>query len=1386
MIVGRPGGGKRTAGNRATRRVGRSGAEIARLGGLLLAAGCVALPASAPDGPGAPGSLVATLVLREPFGVGHPRQLLAFSLPPGAGPGPFRVIGPGGTESLHQVLGDGRLAVLSDLGAGEERRWTVYRGESAAGVAEGVRVSRHRAYYEITNGLTGVRVARFPGDLSRAPAPIQGLRHRDGTWTATGSTFLETPGGQPLQATAAGIRFLERGPLTVVVEVAYRLAGPSGAPGAAPGAGEYRSRIELQAGQPSVLVEDEADLDLRYRLDVSEGLWPDQARYRGHRATAPERGREPDGRRYRPGHERPPMDAVVDLPRPGRGEAFVGRLAVWDPWIADGGWYWQLYDSRGGPGANVLGVFAGRASRALGAAASGLRVVSGPAPRAGGRPPTGIVVELSRRAADGRTFPRVRVSWGVFLGVRGEDLRDPLSVQPIARQMHLHGGVSLQKLHDLGEDRVEGPGGDLGFYIDERRVARILDRVQGDDAYYRRLHDAEPTARPLLELWREPSDVRRRAVADTITGQARALLDALVNGDGIYDGRAGYWLGGLTMTRLVPWMHALLADPRTPPEDRARVLRVARLFGRLLWDDDLVPLFPGHGLHLGTENMPAQQREYRAQYALLLAGEPGMRERAAATARGALERVHAVIDETGAHMSSPHYVGASMGPLLTTLQQLQRRGVDLFAREPRLARFGEFYLGLLTPPEIRFGGRRKLIAVGDGSTESSELFGQLATAFAAADPALSARLMGAWRASGSRHSGFHGTTILKIDPDLPARDPALASASFPGWYSVLRSGWGTRDESALWLVHGTTYRDHYHDDNGSLVLYALGAPVSLDWGSTYSPRTHGAAMHSLVLPRARLGHPWDRGGAELLAAGARWGVDGTPRFAAFPHSGHAAARFVLDGARWRREVQLLHHDPGRPVVVVRDRLELAGAGDGGAVLSLNLAARGAVETPAGPLAPPPVDPQRGEPPSAGPVFALPAGWSRLGFTGQWGVDWDLHVRGTGPLLAQLGEWAHAWHPTPEADEFRRAQGRPFEERQHVLRLLGGEAFEMVMVPWRSGDSGAPVDVRQAGEVTELVRPGSRLWLRAGGHVFRGASRLVVTATGGEAVDADDVAVSGGPAEVAIDGRSVRVTLLGVPGLRRIALPAGCTLDGAAADPSGAWTVEHRGGGPVTVPGTCSAPDGECSRCGASESGSPWPGRGAARRGGRRVPVHGSPSRCRARARSPRLAASWRGGRRAQVTRAPRGSTGAELEDEGRRGGPDDDHVVVVKLHAAALAVPSDRLPLHDRPAGAAAVDEEVPAAVLLDQEMLAGDVQDVAPVEDVDVVQRRMSGSPPFRPRPRPGRGQATLPPDLEGEALDHPLVAAEGGARVVRQGQQPCGHARLPRRGDGCGTPAE
>jgi hypothetical protein len=1039
---------------------------------------------------------IQTFSIQEQFGVTHPTQIIDFDFAKRIDPERTYMIGPKGVEVPFQLLRDGKIAVETALPANTRAEWKLYAAEVTRAplpFPNAVRISETPAYYEIVNGLTGVRIARATNSPEHPiSAPIQGILYRDGTWTATGPNILEAAG----DPTGMTVRFLETGPLKVAVEVAYtfhRRALTYGDKLLIPaGDGFYRSTIEMQAGQPSILVEDDTDMDLRYSLDIYHGLEPDQARYRGHHSNSIENGREPDGRQYRQWHERTAMDALRDLqyriPAPSNynGESpNIRRMAVWDPWVYDSGWYWQLYNVKAAPDANLLGIFAGPASRAIGAAHNGAGIFTVPGPAAG------IAFETHRRAPDARVFPRVRIAWGIFVGTKGGDLGDPDKIQNIARQMNLHGGINLNKVYRCQTAFADPPAGYPPLFMHRDAVDAVIARVRSDPDYYHRLYDAEPSARPLLDMWRDPSGRKREELAANIAATAHDLLDALVNGDGIYDFRFHYWHGGLEMTRQAVWIDAVLPD--------ARAKAAAALFANVLWDSDFVPMFEGHGLNLGTANMPVQQNQYRDLYALLLSRDPqGVLSRA-------LDNLRQTVNDSGAAMGSTHYIGASMGPLLTTLQQLQTAGLaDAFRDQPRLARFAEFYLNLLTPPEPRFGGYRKVVSIGDGSTESSELYGQLSTGFAAADPALSARLMAAWWHSGAMHSGFHGSTILKIDENLPVANPHLTDANFPGWYTVLRNGWGTRNETAVWLVDGDFYRDHAHEDNGTVAIYALGAPLSIDWGSMYSPQSPGAFMHSLALPESALPFTWDTTATPLEQIGFRWQHAAAQAFDSFPASAYVRATYESKGAtptRWTRSVYSIHPDESNPIIAIQDTFE---GPDAPRIVTLNL---------------------MGE---SGP---------RVSFTGQWLINWDLYNFTSAPGQTVIRSWSHHWHPNREQNEFAKANGRPFEERQSILRLRTAGASTLLLLPWRK-DHPREASVHREGARTTISWNGATAAIDPDCYSFTEGSTTIVTAFGSAPCQAAGISVAGGATEVRIDRDRATITAHGAPGPRSISLPEG--------------------------------------------------------------------------------------------------------------------------------------------------------------------------------------------------------------------------------------------------------
>ena len=103
-----------------------------------------------------------------------------------------------------------------------------------------------------------------------------------------------------------------------VVQIDYRFEHPDlmyGQTKLKPaGKGYYTSTITLQAGQPSVLFEEDTDFEPKWSIDLYDAVRPTHARYRGHHSSEAKYGYEPDGQRYRASNERgSDCDAEVEL-----------------------------------------------------------------------------------------------------------------------------------------------------------------------------------------------------------------------------------------------------------------------------------------------------------------------------------------------------------------------------------------------------------------------------------------------------------------------------------------------------------------------------------------------------------------------------------------------------------------------------------------------------------------------------------------------------------------------------------------------------------------------------------------------------------------------------------------------------------------------------------------------------------------------------------------------------------------------------------------------------------------------------------------------------------------------------------------------------------------
>jgi len=350
----------------------------------------------------------------------------------------------------------------------------------------------------------------------------------------------------------------------------------------------------------------------------------------------------------------------------------------------------------------------------------------------------------------------------------------------------------------------------------------------------------------------------------------------------------------------------------------------------------------------------------------------------------------------------------------------------------------------------------------------------------------------------------------------------------------------------------------------------LGAPLSIDWGSVYSPRVAGAYMHSSVLPENAIGQSWNADSPTLDDVNpSPWANPNQTAFANFTASAQAAASFTAgDGSTWLRSITSINANPNFPVISIVDTFQGKQAASG-KVFTLNLMAQGGVQTPSGSYTPSTrfydgLNGTSNQLPSAGPVMSLGTGPNKFSFSGQWLIDWDLYSITAQPQQALIGNWGHDWHPDTEMDQFQNANGRQFSETQHILRIRGTDAFRVLLLPYRKGQQRSGVTVSNNGVQSTISASGETTTVGDQLYAYQSATQTILSTFGSQSATAYGIQISGGPAEVVISGGRVKITAHGAPGPRQIVLPGSWTVVSPITFSNGVYTFNYPGGGPVTV------------------------------------------------------------------------------------------------------------------------------------------------------------------------------------------------------------------------------
>jgi hypothetical protein len=1092
-------------------------------GAAALAAGR-GISAGASQQNGRPGLL---LEAEELFGVSHPDQLLVFRWP-GLDPAQTRVTKEG-IEVPYQVVEEGTgvlVRATNGIRPNSKNIWRVEAGTPS--LAREMRFTDVGGMLIIDNGTVAVRIAKavskfgrprldgdgqlLAGSLPPIPAPLQGVRHKDGTWTGLGpnilrlqNTYFEnwTLGEPNFPATSMTTTILEDGPLRVVVRVQYGAIRPKYSYNIdhyPAGTGYYNCTITLEAGQNSIMVEDDTDMQICYRLDMNAGVNANRARYRGQGADSILNGRGSNGGVYRAIHERfPDEDAEVDLdfsgPKkvgPAASRDTRPPLYSWWSWQMNTGFYWHAFNQLGG---NCWGVFQGPASRlSTGGSEVLIGMYTDPASHA-----HGIEVRHNFRSGTGRVHLTRRAGYGIFLGTKESDVPLSLAASPgVLTAFNLHSGTAqFRKLTKLGLDFPDPPNGWDGLYLEYSAMDALFTAIRNDpgnqhgNGPYARIWQREPNWRQLWDAVHDRSNALAKKMADNILVSIARIVDVYVNKGSIFTPQWIYWVGATEMQALAVTANALLVLDRMSPFltviNRRKLKLVFSVCAAICWDEDFVPLNGTLGtFHYGTANMPVQMSGYRYFFAAIVKDHPQFESRFAAEVIPKVKELFTrVINVAGAPISGTHYAATVIVPPVDLFRQLQMQKIlDVFAPESdiyeRLTATCEFLMQIITPSQRRFGMRRKIVPFGDAASEGIDYYGTLIAGFHRSNPTIARRMLGAWHAQGRPVVGRYGCTTLKIDERVPPQDPALGDADFPGYMTVIRSGWNSTHESAVFVDHGIWCQDHEYDKKGSPSIYLLGAPISIQFGSMYSPHLSGGYEMNLYIPERQLldAHP-TKGGRQVEwnsappidNGGTYQGVHTVPggvgdvsiadsyTFTASEARAEVDCTFLVLGT-WRRRLTLYRDVVARPIVRLRD----SNADTGKSIFSLNMMAKGAVLMPDGTHYVP-----RGR---NGKIFELGNGQC-LRFSGQWGVSWDVYYFGP-PAETAISEWSHTWAPAAEVVQYQTATrgATGFNESQYFLRVRTDGPCDVIVLPYFTGQRPPDLQVTQTGSHLVVTADGT--------------------------------------------------------------------------------------------------------------------------------------------------------------------------------------------------------------------------------------------------------------------------------------------------------------------------
>jgi len=1022
--------------------------------------------------------------LTEPLGIAHREQLVELDMQTPSEP--FYVIDSGGTYYPHQIAADGKLLLLLESGmtADQVIELEMIPGETALDdYANPITRTDEATRHLLETSSTAIRIPKADASPTFLQ-PLQAFKYQDGTWAMTGDKLVKLTNSEvdPTSTDNRDVTWVEEGPLrwTVDVDTQFTRQGSSDR--------YYNARIQLFSHDPEVvLMESHSNDDVYWEIVLDTGLVPDRGQYIPHTTDNTNWGYHPvDLTTFSNGSTANPVEAYVDLPFTINND-YDGRR-LFRPWPAPGTptntgrTYWMFSDTAGAAGSNMLALFNGPVSRIIGCHYSGWEPHS-----EGGNTQTKLRHMIWRTGPDATYGAINRWSYGFYIGLKSE-IGAYNVAQDIQKKQTLYAGMNLSKVLNLNLELTDPTVGHA--YLSDAGFQSWVDDMQASaNNSSGAWGDAHSTASSYDYIWQAVNDPATYATTavNTVTAQLTSVFNRIHNYYGIYDENNTYWklvrnisthfFAITTLLALDEYQGSSITDAQ-----RQDLLDAASIFTNLLQDNDHVPLQDEYTSSLGTSNMPVQYKAGRDRFALYTSLIDGAQTIDLTEIKTVLDAsIESTVNAYGVHESAPHYMGeASFQPLAYLMLQLQRAG-ELPTINSKVALMADYLMAMHTPTEARYGTATAVVSLGDGPTERIALTGTLATLFKTADPTLAGELIKTWRDNGSYHENILGPTVVINDTSIASGTRTTGDKFWNGFGTVLRNHLDDPLESVMHFVHGTYYRDHRHHDQGSFSLYAMGAPISIDWGPQYDPRVAGNYFHNVVVPSSKI-TTWTNAysGMDADIFGDEDGQDtilsSTSNFGVNTSWAETQIQYT-DGADTDTQTRRITRYNEIEDSTVIYRVEDDWGGDWIAdskIASYNFMASGAVVTPDGNNTPPAgtLNTSTG----TATEYSLAAGIHKFEFTGQWVADFTVFVIADAATDYIIQHFEHNVGTSAMKTLWVAENGGTYSEEQYIFRLKSTGTFDIVIVPYVKASPPTTLTLTESGGVYTLNYDGTNITL----------------------------------------------------------------------------------------------------------------------------------------------------------------------------------------------------------------------------------------------------------------------------------------------------------------------